>query len=293
MSAAVAMQPPKLQEKTDSGGGLWSKLKKSINLKDQDDNIVVRKKTGSSSCADFHQVYNQAVSQQRKSEGAIQQPCSSLNGHSKPANPKHSLRMVQLELANHDHENNLLNSKPVPKKSSSLQDTSQQRFNGSLQKRPSVGILRGNSGELHFDKDLRRSSTLAAIGMEHSRSFRPSSQNSGSSRESDPNLPSKAAFSVGSRKPSLQPQQTNGDPSVTTGRSLWGKIRQQYAPTAAKLADEPPTPKLAQFAQLWDVVFQTVQENDMLEMEEPDPKLWWKKVFLNMKRRHGKGQLLY
>ena len=212
------------------------------------------------------------------------------NGQVKPINARSSLRQVQLELANHDHETNVLNSKPIPKKLLPTRPSS-----GELKAQTSTSaVLSRDLITSSQDKELLTARTMSSLSVDRRSNGTPDRKSNGmpdSGRQvrcSD--VPTRRSpLSINVNDDSRLP--CNGPKSLSAGRALWGKVRQQYAPTAVELADQPPLPKLATFANLWKTIFDTVRDNDMLSLEEPDPKNWWRKVFLNVKKRHGKGEL--
>lgn len=197
------------------------------------------------------------------------------NGSCHTLGRQNSLKNVQLQLANYDHENNLLNSKPMPKKILPPQHYSQFRNGGTID-------CNGNR------KELRRAATMSTIA--HAKLMRQGSERSYSTQSSDHLSNSRISVSPGSG-PSRGLGESTPNHRPASG-ALWGKVRHKYAPSAVTLGNEPPMPKLATFTQLWDAVFEIVKENGMLELDEPDPRLWWRKVLANLRNRHGKGKTL-
>ncbi|KAF6031958.1 hypothetical protein EB796_009736 [Bugula neritina] len=202
-----------------------------------------------------------------------------LNGNAKKVpigkiGHRDSIKSAQLELANHDHENNLLNSKPMPKKIVSPSNSESNKRN--------VLSLDSSMGR----RELRR--VAAESGCARRRSQRYGSERSFSSQSSELMVSRNSAPSPGSLQ-SCSPRSSQPDNRVGS-RGLWGKVRQAYAPTATELQDARPLPKLATFTQLWNLIFEIVRDNEMLELDEPDPRLWWRKVFINLRKVHGKGE---
>ncbi|XP_067928246.1 nucleosome assembly protein 1-like 1 isoform X2 [Watersipora subatra] len=262
MSAAAILQP--LQKSPEKSSGLWDRLKKNLNLKDPGNTLVVQRRNP----LDPKQVYPSVGIRRNRSHGDfVPESYMSANGSLQSLGRKNSLKSVQLQLANYDHENNLLNSKPMPKKIISPS----QSLN--------AGIRESNR------KELRRAATMASIGREKLTTH--GSERSYSTHSSDRltvSRPSLSPCSAQSRSPieGMTLRQGQG------GKALWGKLRQRYAPTSIALEQEPPVPKLATFTQLWEIILSTVRENEMLELDEPDPRLWWRKMFISLRKKHGK-----
>lgn len=266
MSLGAVLSLPKSPEKST---GLWGKLKKSMNIKDTPEMVVEKRNP-----LNPRQMNGDSSLRRNKSHGDFVPNHSSYGmyepngvspvqigklGHTK------SLKNVQMELASYDHENNLLNSKPMPKKII-------PPAHPTILKKKSLPLDYGSTnGEQR--KELRRAATMSQITYE--RKIRNGSV--------------KSASSHGSHYSDRQSPDAAPPPRMG-GKSLWGKVQQHYTPKTQQLRDEPPLPKLAQFAKLWEVIFQTVSDNDMLELEEADPRAWWRKVFVNLRRRHGKGK---
>lgn len=269
----------------DKPKGLWRKLKKSLSLLDepmQKNNTNENKGSYDVYAIEKPQI---GVENNRRSPRLIPN-----GGQVKPIDTRSSLRQVQLELANHDHETNILNCKPIPKK--------------LLPTRPSPGELKkqSSSSTLHRQPAIVPSSQAKELVHFSTITFNPVDRKSNGTPENTPHSSTSKAHLHPDTVIRRSPISMNGNRSpnssmkpvpLTSGASLWGKVRQQYAPTAVELAGQPPTPKLATFSNLWKMIFDTVRDSDMLNLEEPDPKIWWRKVFLNMKKRHGKGEIIF
>lgn len=270
MSAAAVMQPQKSPEKSS---GLWNRLKKNLNLREPNGELVVQRRNP----LDPRQMNGGDGIRRNKSQGDfMRDQYSSTNGSSHTLGRQNSLKSVQLQLANFDHENNILNSKPMPKK------ILPQQYYQDSRRAPDCN---GNR------KELRRAATMSTISQ--SGFTRQGSEKSYSTHSSDHLSVTRPSNSPNSG-PSRSPIDSHAAmPHKLGSKVLWGKVRQQYAPTALTLDNEPPMPKLATFTQLWDTIFSIVKENGMLDLDEPDPRLWWRKVFLNLRHRHGKGKNTY
>ena len=260
------------QKSPEKSNGLWSKLKKHMNIKDTPEMVVEKRNP-----LNPRHMNGDSLRRNRSHGDFVATPGYDTNGLYKfqvGKSGRNSLKNVQLELANYDHENNILNSKPMPKKI--VSPTHPHEF-----KRTLPVDYRLTNGDLKQHKELRRAATMSTITYE--RKIRNGSVKSASSHgsASDRQSLSPAGPSRASPEAAMPPR--------LGGKALWGKVQQHYTPKTLQLRDEPPVPKLATFAKLWEVIFQTVRENDMLELDEPDPKLWWRKVFVNLRRRHGKG----
>lgn len=276
MSTGAVLPAPK---PSDKGSGLWGRLKKNLHLKDAGNGLVVQRRNP----LDPRPMNVMDSMRRNRSQGDLY-PDQYLHhiGNSSSAvsigvlGRQNSFKNVQLQLANYDHENNLLNSKPVAKKlvahtqtDSKKKEVLPQDFNGNR-------------------KQLRRALTMTNIG--HERVPRDGSERSYSTHSSDHiSYSSRSCISPASRSPMTE-NLTSGVIKHGTSKALWGKVRQQYAPTSVELGNAPPLPKLATFTHLWELIFGIVRDNEMLELDEPDPRLWWRKVFVNLRKRHGKGE---
>lgn len=262
-----------LQKSPEKSNGLWSKLKKHMNIKETPEMVVEKRNP-----LNPRQMNGDSLRRNKSHGDFVSTPGYDTNALGKiqigKLGHRNSLKNVQLELANFDHENNILNSKPMPKKI--ISPTHPHQF-----KRTLPVDYRPVNGELKPHKELRRAATMSSIQQE--RKIRNGSVKSASSHGSTSDRQS-----LSSAGPSRASPET-ATPLRLGGKGLWGKVQQHYTPKTLQLRDEPPVPKLATFAKLWEVIFQTVKDNDMLELDEPDPRLWWRKVFVNMRRRHGKG----
>lgn len=288
MSTGAVLPPPKPLEKSS---GLWSRLKKNLNS--NNNAIVVQRRNP----LDPRPVNGGGDTMRRNlSEGTFHPSCfAQSNGSSTlgrvqigkqgPAQQQTSLKSVQLQLAKDDHENNVLNSRPMPKRISVSQSHTQQELRQST-----LPLVNGGNR-----KELRRAATMSTIAA-HERLSRTTSGGSYSSHSSG-HLSPPSAYHPASISPASRQSRSpldNQSPHInmapgTANRNLWGKVRQQYAPTALELRGQPPAPKLTRITDLWETISETVRENGMLELDEPDPRMWWRKVFVSLRKRHGKG----
>jgi len=219
------------QKLPERRASLWAKLKKKINNSDAVDQPQ-RTTT-------ITPPQNGLSHNRNSSHGALSVKSLNTPVHSKLSKTD-SLKKAQLELAYNDHENNILNSKP---------------------------ILQSNK---KASTEIRRASTMTSLGTDSKKQLR--------------SLSGETLFA---KHPQVAVRLS--DPARTSG-SLWGKVKAQYAPTAMTLENYSPTPKLARINALWDYIFEAVRDGELMTMNDPDPKIWWRKVFLNLRRVHGKGE---
>ena len=265
--SAPAILPP---HKSEKASGLWSRLKKNLNLEPSNTLVVQRRNPLDP---------RENGIRRNRSHGDFVPDLSytPTNGSVSTLGRENSLKSVQLQLAHHDRDNNILNSKPVPKK---IQPPTAQYFSSKNKV----------STECNGRREMRRAATMSSIGYD--KLMRRGSERSFSNHSSEHLSMSRPSLSPSSG-PSRSPIDNVSTYPRQGGKALWGRVRQHYAPRTTALRNEPPVPKLATFTELWNTIFDIVRENEMLNLDEPDPRLWWRKVFMNMRRRHGKGKTVY